>query len=232
MTLNFLVGDKELPNILQDQSMLATSMHTALGIKRQLSDNWQIFVLQALILSFVMRKRLKRLMPSPAAVKSNPALHFLGDLLHDPNLFHFNRRSVSVALFWGLLIAFLPIPGQMLVAAGAAFYFRCNLPISCALAWVSNPITTPFLVFMCYTTGRVCLGMEPLMFDFPHEYSWGWAAAELPKYFYPIILPFLLGSVIVGAALGSVAYVCVQILWRWQVMNAWRERKLKRAASL
>jgi uncharacterized protein (DUF2062 family) len=73
--------------------------------------------------------------------------------------------------------------------------------------------------------------MEPLTFDLPHEYSWHWVAAELPKYFYPIILPFLVGSLIVGAALGSAAYLGVQILWRWQVVNAWRERKTKRASG-
>ena len=75
------------------------------------------------------RNLLKRFIPSSTSIKNNPALHFLGDLLHDPNLFHLNRHSVSVALFWGLFIACLPIPGQMPLAALAALYFRCNLPI-------------------------------------------------------------------------------------------------------
>ncbi len=94
------------------------------------------------------RNLLKRFIPTPAAIKSNPALHFLGDLLHDPNLFHLNRHSVSVAFFWGLFIALLPIPGQMPVAAGAALLLRCNLPITVALVWITNPFTMPFFFFL------------------------------------------------------------------------------------
>ena len=94
------------------------------------------------------RKFLKRFFPTPAAIKSNPALHFLGDLLHDPNLFHLNRHSVSVAFFVGIFVAFaLPIPGQMAIAAVAALYFRCNLPISVALVWITNPLTIPFFFY-------------------------------------------------------------------------------------
>ena len=63
------------------------------------------------------RKLFRRYLPSAAKVKDNPSLHFLVDLLHDPNLFHLNRHSVSVAFFVGIFIAFIPIPGQMPVAA-------------------------------------------------------------------------------------------------------------------
>jgi len=52
------------------------------------------------------------------------------NLIHDPNLFHINRHSLSAGVFVGLFIAFLPIPGQVLVAAFMAWKLRCNLPIA------------------------------------------------------------------------------------------------------
>ncbi len=69
------------------------------------------------------RNSLKRFFPSPEKIKNHPALRAFEHMLHDPNLFHLNRHSVSVAFFWGLLIAILPVPGQMPLAALAALVF-------------------------------------------------------------------------------------------------------------
>ena len=177
---------------------------------------------------FMARNILKRFLPNPAAIKSNPALQFLGDLLHHPNLFHLNRHSVSLAFFWGLLIALLPVPGQMAIAAGAAVMFHCNLGISCALVWVSNPFTMPFFFYIAYTIGRFTLQIDPIHFSVPPEFTWEWVSSELPKVWYPLLLPFLVGSVITGLALGILGYFGMQVFWRWNVVRAWEKRKRKR----
>lgn len=169
------------------------------------------------------RNLLKRFIPSPAAIKSNPALQFLGDLLHDPNLFHLNRHSVSVAFFWGLFIAMLPIPGQMAVAAGAALLFRCNLPISVALVWITNPFTMPFFFFLTFQVGRLILGTEPLMVE--PELTWDWLANE----FGHLWKPLLAGSVLTGLIFGALGYFGMQLYWRWHVHHNWEKRKKKRA---
>lgn len=170
------------------------------------------------------RNLLKRFFPSPAAIKSNPALHFLGDLLHDPNLFHLNRHSVSVAFFWGTFVAFaFPLPGQMALAALAALYFRCNLPISVALVWVTNPFTVPFFFYLAYQIGCLILGIPEETFKF--ELTWSWLIDELSR----LAPPFLLGSVILGLALGACGYSGMQLFWRWQVRHNWKKRQRKRA---
>lgn len=169
------------------------------------------------------RNLLKRFFPSPAAIKSNPALHFLGDLLHDPNLFHLNRHSVSVAFFWGLFIALLPIPGQMAVAAGAALLFRCNLPIAVALVWITNPLTMPFFFFLAYQVGRFILQAEPLLIQ--PELTFEWVTSELAV----IWKPFITGCVITGLAFGALGYFGMQLYWRWHVHHNWEKRKKKRA---
>jgi uncharacterized protein (DUF2062 family) len=173
--------------------------------------------------SRMARNLLKRFIPTPAAIKSNPALQFLGDLLHDPNLFHLNRQSVSVAFFWGLFIALLPIPGQMPVAAGAALLFRCNLPIAAALVWITNPFTMPFFFYLTYKVGSVILQSEPLMVE--PELTWDWLANE----FGHLWKPLLLGSVLTGLFFGALGYFGMQLYWRWHVNHNWNKRKKLRA---
>lgn len=175
-----------------------------------------------------MRNFIKRFIPSHAAIKNNPALHFLGDLLHDPNLFHLNRHSVSVALFWGLVVAFLPIPGQMAVASVAALYFRCNLPIAIALTWITNPFTAPFFFYFAYAIGRFCLHIDPIVFTSPPEFSISWITHELSKLWYPLILPVVFGSLVIGIGSGTVSYFSMQIFWRWNVNRNWKLRNKNR----
>lgn len=168
------------------------------------------------------RKLIKRWTPDPASIKNNPALHFLGDLLHDPNLFHLNRHSVSVAFFVGIFIAFIPAPGQMAIAAGAAFLFRCNLPLSLALVWISNPITIPPIFYATYKLGAWILGTPPM--DFTIELSWSWFTEELTNLWQPL----LVGSLISGLTFGSLGYLCMQGFWRWHVVSNWEKRKALR----
>ena len=110
-----------------------------------------------------MPKRLiKKYMPDPEKLKQQKSLQFLGDRLHEPNLWHLNRRSVSLAFAVGLFAAWIPTPGQMAIAAAAAFYFRANLPISVALVWVTNPLTMPPMFYFAYIVGlKNILGALP-----------------------------------------------------------------------
>lgn len=170
------------------------------------------------------RNLLKRFIPTPAAIKSNPAFNFLGDLLHDPNLFHLNRHSVSVAMFWGLLVAVLPIPGQMPVAAAAALFFRCNLPLAVALTWITNPFTMPFFFFITYQMGRLVLQLDPITLTEP-QLSWDWLANEFGHLWKPLAA----GSIITGLLLGTLGYFSMQAYWRWHVGHNWVKRKKKRA---
>lgn len=168
------------------------------------------------------RNQLKRYFPTPETIKNNPALRKFEHMLHDPNLFHLNRHSVSVAFFWGLLIAILPIPGQMPLSALAALVFRCNLPIAVALAWVSNPFTTPFILVISYKIGAFILQSEALHFD--PQFSIEWIMSSVGHLWKPL----LLGCVITGIISGVLGYFIMQAYWRWHVARAWQKRKKKR----
>jgi len=168
------------------------------------------------------RKLLRRWIPPAAKIKEMPSLRFLGALIHDPNLFHLNRHSVSVAVFIGVLVAFLPILGQMPVAALLALVLRANLPISVLLCWITNPVTIPPIFYLTYEIGRLILQAPPLAFHV--ELSWDWFAGE----FLQIWKPLLLGSIITGLVLACLGYLTMQAYWYWNVMHNWEKRKQPR----
>jgi len=171
------------------------------------------------------KKLFKRFIPTPAAVKKHRSLGFLSHLLHDPYLFHLNKHSVSLAALVGVFCAFLPIPGQMPVAAAIALWVRCNLPISIALVWISNPLTIPPIFFATYKFGSWILQTPPM--ESTIALSWEWLTQD----FVHIWQPLLVGSLITAVVFSLLSYVAVQLFWRWHVVSQWRKRRQDRAQS-
>jgi hypothetical protein len=169
------------------------------------------------------KKFLKRLMPDHRTIREHRHLRFLGTLLHDPNLWHLNRRSASGAVAVGLFIAWVPIPFQMLVAAIGAILFRVNLPLSSALVWITNPLTMPPMFYFAYLVGGWVLGgvsADHIAF----ELSLQWLTTELVL----IWQPFLLGCFIMGTLSAAAGYLTIRGLWRLHLVKYYRTRKLRR----
>ena len=169
---------------------------------------------------------MKRWTPDPHRIREIKALSFMGKMLHDPHLFHLNRHSVSVAFFVGLFIAFLPIPGQIPLAALGALIFRCNLPLAILLVWITNPLTFPFIFFVEYELGSHLLLRESGTFHF--ELSWHWLFNEFPKIWQPIML----GALIISAFTSCTGYLSMQLFWRWHVSRRWSRRASSRKDRL
>jgi len=164
------------------------------------------------------KKLLKKYMPSPESIKENKNLRFLGDKLHEPNLWHLNRRSVSAAFAIGLLVAWVPTPGQMLIAAVIALFFRANLPISVALVWITNPLTMAPMFYFAYLVGLWTLQQPSPDADF--QFSVESLMASLSD----IGGPFLLGCGILGVASAVIGYFGIRLFWRWNVVKQWKLR--------
>ena len=60
------------------------------------------------------RKFIRRLLPDLTAALKHPSMRWAAPLIRDPNIMHLNRESVSLAVFIGVLIAFLPFPARHL----------------------------------------------------------------------------------------------------------------------
>ena len=168
------------------------------------------------------KKFLRRYLPNPKQIRELPALRPLGNWLQEPELWHLHRRSVAGAAFIGMFCAFLPIPFQMVIAASLAVVSRCNLPISVALVWITNPITIPPMFYFAYRLGAWLLDMQ-LAVD-TVELNWEWLSSNAAAIGYPLVF----GCLVCGWVSGVTAMVLSRIMWRWHVIKRWRARREQR----
>ena len=158
-------------------------------------------------------------MPDPEKLKEHKNLQFLGDRLHNPNLWHLNRRSVAMAFAVGLFVAWIPTPGQMIIAAIAALFLRANLPVSVALVWITNPLTMPPMFYFAYLLGMKVLGEK--VSDIDMEFTVDSVMSNLGD----IGGPFLLGCLILGIISSITGYFVIKYIWRYSAIKKWNKRK-------
>ena len=170
------------------------------------------------------RKFLKKYF-SDKKLRDDKSFSIFGEFIHDQNLWHIHRRSVAGACAIGLFCAFIPLPFQMLIAAGFAIIFRCNLPISVALVWVTNPITMPPLFFLAYKIGVFLTDTHLGPFDF--ELSFHWLFTELHERWRP----FLVGCFFTGTSAGLFGFIAARVLWRIRIVSFWNKRKLRKTGK-
>lgn len=169
------------------------------------------------------RKLIKRYIPDSEWIKKQKSLQLLGSWIHDPDIWHLTRHSVSMACFIGLFVAFIPLPIQMILAALAAILFRANLPVAIILVWVSNPLTMPALFYLAYKVGVAVIGVTPEP-GFTFELSWQWLSTGIVH----IWQPFILGCLLCGSFFGLAASAFIRYAWRWHTVRRWHQRRLKR----
>ncbi|HER19674.1 MAG: DUF2062 domain-containing protein [Halothiobacillaceae bacterium] len=176
------------------------------------------------------RKFFRRLTPNRQRIVNQPFLRPVAQFLGDPNLWHLNRRSVSGGVALGLFLAFIPLPGQMLIAATAAIFMRVNIALAVAMVWTTNPITIPPLLWLAYLVGATLTGWT-LPPPAGGEMSLGYAMSQLPH----IWLPLGIGLLTLSFVSSIVGFATIRMLWRINVAahkrrrQAQRRRRLRRA---
>jgi len=168
------------------------------------------------------KKIIKRFLPNAKKIREHKHLQIFGKLIHEPNLWHLNRRSVSGAFSVGLFMAFVPVPFQMVLAAAAAILLRVNLPISVALVWITNPITMPAIFYGSYKFGAWALNSPVKEVEF--ELTVEWLVTQLDD----IWAPFLLGCFLIGLFFAITSNLVIRWFWRSHVMKDWQERRRRR----
>ncbi len=167
----------------------------------------------------------ERYLPTADTIRERWLFRPVRHLLHEPSLWHLHRASVGNACFVGMFCAFIPIPGQTLIALAAAIALRCNLPIVLVLVQVTNPLTIPPMFFFAYRLGAWLLGAEVAVTEF--ELSWDSLFGQVLRLWQPL----LLGSLICGWVSGITLMLSARLLWRLHVIRRWRQRRdLRRAA--
>lgn len=162
---------------------------------------------------------IKRFIPNHETIRNHKHLRVFGQLLHDPNLWHMNRRSVAGAFAVGLFWAMIPMPFQMVAAAATAIPTRVNMPLSVALVWISNPITMPPMFYFNYLVGTWIIGEPALNGQF--ELTMEWLTQSMGNIWQPLYL----GSLVCGAIAALAGYLGIRGLWRMHIVSHWKNRR-------
>lgn len=125
----------------------------------------------------------------------------------------------------GLFIAFMPIPGHMIVAIMAALLLRVNIPVAAMAVWVTNPLTVVPIFYLAYRLG--CAMMNIPAQSFPEEFSWNWMTTE----FVDVWKPLWFGSMILATSIASAAYILINVFWRMSTAYRYRKRHSFRGGS-
>ena len=150
------------------------------------------------------------------------------------HLWRFTRTSVRRGTALGLFVGiFFLIPGvQIAGVALLALPFRANIPIGAAMTFLSNPLTTPFILAASVWLGNVLFGLRTNVADLYVLYDEGASLVEWWHWFTANAGPALLGGVaglfVISVVSAVVGYVLASIGWDAWIRLRWR-RKIRRA---
>ena len=168
---------------------------------------------------------MKKYLPTKDQVRNQRSLRFLGEVLFENNLWHFNRHSVSYAMLVGWFCCFLPIPFQMIPGLMLCIWVGANVPLTLAVIWISNPVTIPAMFYACYRLGAWLLGVDSHVATI--SLSWEWLSGQIGIIWQPLIL----GSLITGTTLGLISFTGVRLYWRWRVNREWARRRSRQRGT-
>ena len=116
---------------------------------------------------------------------------------------------------------FALIPGVQIVGSALlSLPFRANIPTAAAMTFLTNPLTTPFLLGASYFVGSV-LGLGGQQGVPGRDAS---SAEWLDWLFSDAALATVSGLFIIATAAAAVSYVATIFFWRWRTGRKWRRR--------
>lgn len=161
---------------------------------------------------------LKERIPSADSLSEKPHLqNIFGNALRNREIWSFNRVSVSRGLAFGIFCAFLPMPGETLVAAFMAIFLHANLPLAIAGVWLSNPVTWIPMYTPPYLLGSWIISIEPITLGEINILALGWHYVAL-----------WLGCLIAGTFSALLTRWFIDLLWRLQIRQNWQRRRRQR----
>ncbi len=182
------------------------------------------------------RKFFRRFLPSHESVKQNRYVALFGKLLHHPNLWHLNRRSVAGGVAVGLATGLIPgsNPVQFFMAAVFSIIFRVNLPVAVFITLYTNPFTIVPIYYAAYKLGALAIGHAA---NSPPQAEFSLADRNVSDWIPALIdwlgsvgKPLLLGLPLLAVILATVGYFGVRWAWRLHVLHERRKRQARRKA--
>jgi len=155
-----------------------------------------------------VRETLKRYSPKREDVN----LGWLNQHLHEPQLWKWNKRTISRAFAIGLFCAFMPIPLHTLLAAALAVIFSSNILLSMALVWVNNPITMVPIYYYTYKLGSFITGME---LDPGFVFAWEYMLNNLTT----TTIALWVGGLFIAPIAGFLGYIAILLIYKYRAFK-------------
>lgn len=187
--------------------------------------------------------RWSKHIPTQESIRAYSFLRPISHFLDHHALWQFNRRSVAGGLAVGLFFSMITPVAQIPFAAVAAIFFRVNLPLAVFATLLSNPFTTPAILYFAYKLGALLIGHDApprpitpsveatsqgaatffgsVLEWLTHSTSWLLSAG------WPLVIGLAIFSIVAAA----VGYVGVNVVWRMLAGSRWRARCAQRRAQ-
>ena len=145
-----------------------------------------------------------RHLPRRKHIRGTMVHRLFGDRLFESELWHPTRQRFASGMALGAFFAMMPpLPFQMLGAGIIAYITRVNVPAAMTGTWISNPFTTPFIVYLQYRLGCLMLGREPIHI----------ADGQLLSSLAAAPLPYMIGILPSATILALVSYPLTLVFW-------------------
>jgi hypothetical protein len=181
---------------------------------------------------------LRKLMPTVADLKQQKGFAKIGEWAEKkPFLFTMKRRNVALGFSIGLAWGVIPLPVQVFASLFTCYLFKANIPAALFAAILTNPISSPFILALCYYLGSFIIlnnnandlvSLPPFSLFIQSPISWLDLATE---YFSEMGETILVGIPLVSTVFALIGYWVVSLSWTYSVIDkrnkSIKEREIK-----
>jgi len=180
------------------------------------------------------RQWCARNLPTRESVEGVRWLRPIAHIVLRSDLWRFHRRSVPRGVALGLVVGiFLMIPGvQMIGAVLISLPFRANIPLAVGMTFLSNPLTTPFILLASLGIGNKLLGLHADVSTFLALLEEHASPGDYANWLFSDAAPALMGGLaVISLVTGAIGYFLASLLWQWWIRHKWRHRAAHRLAD-
>lgn len=181
-----------------------------------------------------MSNRLSRWLhanaPSRESLENSRILRPVAHRVLAPELWRFTRRSVPRGVALGLLVGiFVMIPGlQIAGAALLALPVRANIPLAAAMTFLSNPATTPLILWASVYIGNNMLHRTADASQFMALINSGAGINEWVAWIVSEAAPAMLfGLFVISVVSAAVGYLLASWIWQAHLARKWKARRTR-----
>jgi uncharacterized protein len=176
---------------------------------------------------------VKNNMPSREQLAESRWMRVFGSRILHSEYWRFTRRSMPRGVAMGLFVGILfLIPGvQMIGAALFCLPVRGNIPIAAGMTFLTNPLTTPFLIIASLPIGNLfgfhadtAAITEMIHRGAPLGEWFAWLASDAAP-------AMIIGLFIIALASAVIGYFITIFIWRWWIGRKWRRRTQRMALA-